>query len=148
MSTIEDIMSKNILVSKKDTPLNEIINTFLKSKIHHMPIVNSNGGLRAIISANDVLEAIHEMDQFAINYNGFSLEKRIETKDEMTSEVISITKDKSLIEAIDLMVKNNIHALPVEEGEELVGIITSNDILKAIYTGQLILTEDDFITSE
>ena len=148
MSTIEDIMSKNVLVSKKDTPLNEIINTFLKSKIHHMPIVNSNGGLRAIISANDVLEAIHEMDQFAINYNGFSLEKRIETKDEMTSEVISITKDKSLIEAIDLMVKNNIHALPVEEGEELVGIITSNDILKAIYTGQLILTEDDFITSE
>ncbi len=148
MSTIEEIMSKNVLVSKKDTPLNEIINAFLKSKIHHMPIVNSKGALRAIISANDVLEAIHEMDQFAINYNGYSLESRIETKDEMTSAVISITKEQSIIEAIDLMVKNNIHALPVEEDEEVVGIITSNDILKAIYNGQLILTEDDFITSE
>jgi CBS domain-containing protein len=148
MSTIEEIMSKNVLVSKKDTPLTEIISAFLKSKIHHMPIVNSKGGLRAIISANDVLEAIHEMDQFAINYNGYSLENRIETKDEMTSDVISITKDQSIIEAIELMVKNNIHALPIEEDEELVGIITSNDILKAIYKGQLILNENDFITSE
>ena len=148
MSTIKDIMSTNVLVSSKDTPFNEIVQTFSKSKIHHMPIVNSKGGLRGIISANDVLEAIHEMDQFAINYNGFSLERRIETKDEMTSDVISIRPDQSLIEAIELMVKNNIHALPVEEDEAVVGIITSNDILKAIYEGKLILTENDFITSE
>ncbi|MFT4533491.1 MAG: CBS domain-containing protein [Saprospiraceae bacterium] len=139
MFRVEDIMSKNVLVAKKDTPLNEIINAFLKSKIHHMPIVNSKGGLRAIISANDVFEAIHEMDQFAANYNCYSLESRIETKDEMTSSVISITKEQSILEAVDLMVKNNIHALPVEEDEKVVGIITSNDILKAIYEGQLLL---------
>ncbi len=137
MPTAKDIMTQNVLTAKTDTPFNDIVNVFTKSNINHLPILNSNGGLRAIISSTDVLKAIHEMDQFAINYNGYSIEKRIAVRDEMSSDVVSISADTELKEAVRLMVDNNIHALPVLENDEVLGIITSNDILKGIYEGKI-----------
>jgi len=137
MPTAKDIMTQNVLTAKTSTPFNDVVNVFTKSNINHLPILNSEGGLRAIISSTDVLKAIHEMDQFAINYNGYSIEKRIDVRDEMSSDVISITGETDLKEAVRLMVDHNIHALPIIENEELLGIITSNDILKAIYEGKV-----------
>ncbi len=50
-------------------------------------------------------------------------------KDVMTKNPVTITGDKSLPEAKDLMTKHNITKLPVlDKGGRLIGIITSNDI--------------------
>ncbi len=139
MSIVKEIMSKNVLTAKTDTPFSEVVNTFTKSNINHLPILNSNGAIRAIISSTDVLKAIHEMDQFAINYNGFSIERRLDVREEMTSDVISISADTEIKEIVQLMVENSIHALPVTKDDQIIGIITSNDILKAIYNGKLVV---------
>ena len=132
MTTVNEIMTKTVLTAKRDTPFEDVVNVMMKSKINHLPITNLDGSLRGIISATDVLQAIHELDQFAINFNGFSLEKRLDVKEEMTSDFLSISSDAELKEAMDLLVNNNIHALPVEKDGLLVGILTSNDILRAI----------------
>jgi len=137
MLTAKEIMTRNVLTAKTDTPFNDVVKVFTGSKINHLPIINTNGAIRAIISSTDVLKAIHEMDQFAMNYNGFSIEKRIDVRDEMSSDVISISADTDIKEAVRLMVDNDIHALPIIEDEEILGIVTSNDILKAIYEGKL-----------
>jgi CBS domain-containing protein len=132
MTKVSEIMTKTVLTAKIDTPFEDIVNAMMQSKINHLPITNSDGSLRGIISASDVLEALHEMDQFAIYYKGFSLEKRLDVKDEMSSDLLSVSSDAELSEAINLLVDNNIHALPVVNEEGLVGILTSNDILRAI----------------
>jgi len=137
MSIVKDIMTKKVLTAKTDTPFNEVVNVFTNSKINHLPITNSDGRLRAIISTTDVLAAIHEMDQFAINYNGFSLEKRLSVRDEMSSDVVSIFDDAPIRHVVKLMIDNNIHAIPVVEDDNVIGIVTSNDILKAIYAGEV-----------
>lgn len=132
MTTVNDIMTKTVLTAKMNTPFEDIVNALMRSKINHLPITNSDGTLRGIISASDILEAMHEMDQFNIYYNGYSLEKRLDVKEEMSSNFFSISSSAGLNEAIDLLVKNNIHALPVIDDEGLVGMLTSNDILRAI----------------
>ena len=137
MSIVKDIMTTNVLTAKTDTPFNEVVKVFTNSKINHLPITNSDGTLRAIISSTDVLAAIHEMDQFALNYNGYSLEKRLSVRDEMSSDVISIYDDAPIKHVVRLMIDNNIHAIPIVEEDNVIGIITSNDILKAIYAGKV-----------
>ena len=132
MTTVNDIMTKTVLTAKMNTPFEDIVNALMRSKINHLPITNSDGTLRGIISASDILKAMHEMDQFNIYYNGYSLEKRLDVKEEMSSNFFSISSSSGLNEAIDLLVKNNIHALPVIDDEGLVGMLTSNDILRAI----------------
>jgi len=139
MLKAKDIMTKNVLIAKADTSFNDVVKVFTDSKIRHLPITNSNGILRAIISSSDVLKAIHEMDQFAINYNGFSLEKRLEVDEEMSSDVVSVVDDLEIKEVIGLMLENDVHALPVVNNNSVVGIITSNDILRAISKGEIVI---------
>lgn len=53
--------------------------------------------------------------------------------DIMTNEVITGTPNMSMRDAATIMAKNRLHHLPiVDEGGELVGMLTSSDVLKDI----------------
>jgi CBS domain-containing protein len=55
-------------------------------------------------------------------------------KDLMTKNAICVKKDTSLLETMELMLKNNIAGVPVVEDDmTLSGIITEKDVLKLIY---------------
>lgn len=51
-------------------------------------------------------------------------------KDIMVTEVITVTAQTPMEEAITLMKKHTIGCLPVMQHEELIGIITLNDVMK------------------
>jgi len=50
----------------------------------------------------------------------------------MTPDPITIDPDTSLEDIATLMVGNNIHTLPVVEGDRLVGIIGKEDVLRTL----------------
>ena len=50
----------------------------------------------------------------------------------MTSKVITIAPDKDMEEACDLMARYRIKRLPVVFGDEVVGIITSTDVVEIL----------------
>ena len=56
-------------------------------------------------------------------------------KDIMTTHVITIHRDTSIFDAIDLMVNNSITGIPVVKDESiLVGIISEQDVLRLLHT--------------
>jgi len=57
-------------------------------------------------------------------YNMFTVEQV------MAKKVITISPDTTIREAAEILSKNEFHALPVCEGELLVGIITTTDLIK------------------
>jgi len=60
---------------------------------------------------------------------------RFNVYDAAPRELVTITPDKSLKEAVDLMAKYNIGFLPVVEGEKLVSVISETDVVKAVAKG-------------
>lgn len=59
----------------------------------------------------------------------------LKVKDIMTKEVVCIKKDMPVVEAIRLMVKNNITGIPVVDADlSLVGILTEQDVLRLFHT--------------
>lgn len=50
----------------------------------------------------------------------------------MTSNVLTVRPDDSIAEAARVLRKGRIGALPVAEGERLVGIVTRSDLLEAL----------------
>ena len=59
----------------------------------------------------------------------------LETKDVMTADVICIKKDTPIIDALRLMVKNNVTGIPVVEDDmTLVGILSEQDALRLFHT--------------
>ncbi|MBU0490756.1 MAG: CBS domain-containing protein [Chloroflexi bacterium] len=57
--------------------------------------------------------------------------------DVMTTEVITIAPDASLREAKEIMRTRRISGLPVVRGRELVGVISIEDIIKALESGEM-----------
>jgi len=60
---------------------------------------------------------------------------RFNVYDAAPRELVTITPDKPLKEAVDLMAKYNIGFLPVVEGGKLVSVISETDIVKAVAKG-------------
>ena len=72
----------------------------------------------------------------------------LKAKDIMTRNVISVTKDTPIIQAIELIANNNITGIPVVENDmNLIGILSEKDVLSLIYTPEdESKTVNDFMT--
>ncbi|MHC4622397.1 MAG: CBS domain-containing protein [Planctomycetota bacterium] len=58
----------------------------------------------------------------------------IKARNIMTKEVITVTQDTCIYEAVELMAKNNITGIPVVAHDmTLVGILTEKDVLRLFY---------------
>jgi CBS domain-containing protein len=59
----------------------------------------------------------------------------------MTSEVRTIARDQDVTDCMAMMTKYHIRHLPVVEDEELVGLISVGDVVKAVIAEQAFLIE-------
>ncbi|KPL25263.1 MAG: hypothetical protein AMJ75_01670 [Phycisphaerae bacterium SM1_79] len=58
-------------------------------------------------------------------------------KDIMTQEVVSVTKETPIYEAMELLINNEITGMPVVDDEMgLLGVITEKDCLRLFYGGE------------
>ncbi|WP_460220372.1 CBS domain-containing protein [Psychroserpens sp. MEBiC05023] len=102
-------------VGKKDS-LELVLNMMQWKNIHHMPVINSKKDLIGLLSWSDIKNHINEIEESTKSVQNF-----------MKDEVITVTKEKSVDQAKQLMKLHNISCLPVVKGQKLVGILTSND---------------------
>ncbi|MDH3737515.1 MAG: CBS domain-containing protein, partial [Nitrosopumilus sp.] len=59
----------------------------------------------------------------------FGHNKDTQIKNIMTSSVISVNSDASIIEATNIMIEKSIHKLPVMENNKLIGLISATDLI-------------------
>lgn len=118
------IMTKQPLYVRLDNSLQDAYRLMRDNCIRHLPVING-GKLVGILSHTD-LERVampgkekHELTF----YTGFDI-GRI-----MTKNVHTIQAEDSIKDAAELLSFCNFHAIPVLEGEDLVGIVTSTDII-------------------
>ena len=114
-----------------DQTISEVLDLMHEFKIHRIPVVDK-GKLVGLVTQGVVQEntpshlttlSIHEM-----NY----LLSKTRVKDIMIKKVITIGPEALVEAAADTMEKKDIGCLPVvSESNELLGILTTSDILKA-----------------
>jgi CBS domain-containing protein len=129
---VKEVMKKNIVTTSSDRTVYEAARAMTKNDIGSLIVVND--ALEGIITERDVLNKVVSGDRDP---------KQTKVRDVMTSKVISISPDKDMEEACDLMAKHRIKRLPVVFGDEVVGIITSTDVvtilssaIKEVYSQQ------------
>jgi len=123
-------MTKDTIVVRDDTPIDEAMKLMRDNKVRRLPVLNNKGALVGMVSERDLLYvspspatslSIHE-----IHY----LVSRITVGEIMTEDVITVSESAPLEEAARIMADNKIGGLPVVSGGELVGIITETDLFK------------------
>jgi len=127
--TIDNIISKNLKTLHPKDKLIRAKEIFEEYDIHHIP-VHVMGDVRGIVSLGDILF----LEGFTNNtFDEFLKNKKFQltTIDEiMTARPYCANVDDLISEVLEVMTEKRVNALPVKENDELVGIVTTFDILK------------------
>jgi CBS domain-containing protein len=147
---VADIMSRDPILVRPETPLNEAIKILAEKHISGLPVVDGAGKLVGVLSETDLMwretgvtppAYIMILDSVIYLQNPGDYDRDLhkalgQTVGEvMTSHPISIAADKPLREAARVMHDKNIRRLPVLDAQgQVVGIITRGDIVRAMAT--------------
>ena len=135
MMRVEDLMSRTVISAPTAMPVVEARALMLRERIRHLLIVNE-GRLEGIVTDRDIRlnlpSPATSLSVWELNH----LLARLTVGDVMTKSVIVIDPARDAREAARIMVDHKIGALPVRDGERLVGIITETDLLRA-FVGSL-----------
>lgn len=128
---VRNWMTKSPVTITPQTTLPEAQQIMLEHKIRRLPVVKS-GILLGIVTLGDIREAkpsdATTLSIYELNY----LMDRLNAKDFMTPNPITIAPDATIAEAARLMVKHKIGGLPVMDHGNLVGIITETDLCRVL----------------
>lgn len=146
--TVADAMSRDPIVVRPETPLNEAIQILAERRISGLPVVDDTDQLVGIISETDLMwqetgvtppAYIMFLDSVIYLKNPADYERDLhkalgQTVGEvMSREPITVSPDKPLREAAQIMHDRSVHRLPVLDSQEkVIGILTRGDIVRAM----------------
>lgn len=150
--TVTDAMSRDPVVVRPETPLNEAIQILAERHFSGLPVVDDAGQLVGIISETDLMwqetgvtppAYIMFLDSVIYLKNPTTYERDLhkalgQTVGEvMSHDPVSIDPDKSLKDAAQMMHDRSVHRLPVLDAEgHVIGILTRGDIIRAMAASQ------------
>jgi CBS domain-containing protein len=117
---ISTVMSKDLITVNKDTDIVETANILLKNHIGGVPIMD-DGQMVGIVSKYD----------FIGTCKGKAYEK-ILVEEIMSTDLVSVSSHDRLMHARRVMLDSRVGRLLISENNELAGILSSKDIMRAM----------------
>lgn len=125
---VSDIMTKDLIVLNPAQSLYEAEALFKKHNIRHIPVVESKK-LFGILSHSDLLrisfaDLTDEEDYVeSVVYDMYTIDQV------MAKAPITVNVDATVKEVAEVLSQQSFHSLPVVENDELVGIVTTTDLI-------------------
>jgi CBS domain-containing protein len=141
--TAREIMSSPVVSARPETPVRQIVELMLRSRISGLPVVDDDQRVLGVVTEADLLEK--EDRPFPqpplLSWHGRSL--RLErmlsryrkatgtvARDVMTENIITASEETNAQELAHLMLRHNINRILILRAGRLAGIVTRADILK------------------
>ncbi len=120
MLTAEEIMTRDVVTVKEDTPIREAIEIMLKEHVSGLPVVFDDMTLAGVLSEKDVVTLLYDKE-------GLKTKK---VRYFMTEHTISFDIDDNLIDVCDFLAKGLVRRVPITSKGKVVGIVSVADIMK------------------
>ncbi len=132
LDPVSKIMTKDIICINEDDTLATVKSIFQRHRIHHLPVVKG-GKFIGIVSKSD-------FSFFKKGFNDVQFDKTIEdvklnnyhVRDIMTTKVAKLNSEDRINVVLEIFKENLFHAIPILNGDKLVGIVTTYDIIKVL----------------
>ena len=129
---VKDNMVSSPITLRPEQSVSEAVDIMSENELHRLPVVDGEGKLVGLVTetviTSNTPNSASSLSVFELNY----LLNKLTISDIMIKDVITINKEALLEEAATLMRQNDIGCLPVvDEENNLIGIITHNDIFTA-----------------
>lgn len=151
MLKAKDIMTREIITVYPDTEVVQAAKLMLDKHISGLPVVDKEGHVKGIICQSDLMAQQRKIPvpSFFILLDGaisLTSPQQIENEirkmsavkvsEAMTPDPITVDTETGLEDIATLMVKHNIHTLPVLDQGWLVGVIGKEDVLRTLMTDE------------
>ena len=129
---VRDEMTKNLITINANDVISKAAEIMSEKKLHRLPVLQ-DGQLVGLVTKGRITSSTSggatSLSIFELNY----LLNRTSVKEVMIKkkDLITISSDKLMEDAADMMLRHDIGCLPVVDNGELVGILTQNDLFKA-----------------
>ena len=147
MLTAKDIMTTEVITISPETEVAQAAKLLLTNRINGLPVVNEAGELVGILCQSDLIiqqknipipSLFTLLDGFIPLTSSKKLDREVQkiaattAADAMTANPVTVNPDTGIEEIAALMVEKNYHTLPVLDGDELVGIVGKEDVLRTL----------------
>lgn len=121
---ISQLLTRDVISVSENKTIYNAIKLLTENNIGALPVLNNSMELCGIISERDIIREMSKNK--AVNF------KKSFINSIMTSEVITIDKNKRSEEIMDIMSKNKIRHIPIVEKKILIGIVSIGDVVKRL----------------
>ena len=108
--------------ARENQTIQEALHTLVDNKIGALLVLDSDESVSGIISERDIMRECYQ--------NGKDWDESL-VSDVMTKRVIICTPEDTADYAMGIMTQNRIRHIPVMQDDELVGVISIGDVVKA-----------------
>ena len=122
MLEAKDVMTKQVVCIRKDTPIFEAIRMMANNNITGIPVIDDDSTLVGMLSEQDVLRLLHTYDE----------ERDRTVNDFMTQPAIHFEENEPLLDVCYCLRDNSIRRVPITSNGKVTGVISRSDILKRI----------------
>ena len=131
---VSELMRKSVKTVKLDAPVNDAVMTLAESHISALPVLDGRKRMVGVVSSTDILTCEAEAEDAVARETLFD---DTMVREIMTPNPLTVSPDTEVREAAQQMLYGDIHRLFVVEGDEVVGVLSTTDLMRAIATGRL-----------
>ncbi|MEM6792448.1 MAG: CBS domain-containing protein [Acidobacteriota bacterium] len=139
-----DVMNPSVLTAQDDWTLAELASFLADNKITGAPVVDEDGFVCGVVSVVDVVRDVswpsggsylHVPDRAVGAGGGGGIEEvrlkgdEMSVRELMTPEIVSVDTETTVSEVARTMLRHHLHRLLVVEEGQLVGLISTSDLL-------------------
>lgn len=150
--TARDVMTADVMSVQDTMTVRELANLLIEKEVSGMPVTDANGQLVGVVSVTDLATMASDNSAFAPDrsnpdffVHGWEDElnaddlRQLHIEDEgltvadiMTPTVYTVDSDQKVAEVAKTMVEGHLHRLLVVEDRQVIGIVTTLDLLKEL----------------
>lgn len=150
---VGDVMSQEVISIAPESSVSEAAQVMLKERISGLPVINGANVLVGVITEGDLLRRIETGTEkkrphwleFIATPNALAAEyvhsHGRKVGEVMTTNVVAVTEDTPIDQAVELMERRHIKRLPVLRNGRVVGVIARANLLHA-----LVASPPEFVT--
>jgi len=147
MLKAKDIMKRDIVTVPEGMTVEALGRLFIEKGVSHAPVVDADGGLRGIVSENDLIsrqKRLHIPTVLRLFDAFIPLEPTGVMESEMrrmsattvseicTRAVVTVDEETSLDEIATLMTERRVHLLPVLREGRLAGVVGKREVIRGM----------------
>jgi CBS domain-containing protein len=139
-----EIMTRDVVTVRPETTVRDAVRLLSEHRVTSLPVLDELGNVVGIVSELDLLRdrMPHDPRAHLWSHKDDRAEPGRFVRDVMTDTVICLSENADTADLAELLINNNVRAIPIIRGPDMVGIVSRRDVLSTLLRDDVAVLAD------